>query len=151
MWPPLSVDSALLLLWSCISQELRNCWWKEQTCIVAVLGLVGWKNIIFVPDVIQSGTLLVLDFTLHTIHETMGHRRITYYWSSTEWFHMPFFTVISCEISMLIWRGILRRQCRTTGEHSSLFRSMELYSMSHAAHRTRNSDKLKCLVFCSWG
>ena len=68
------------------------------------------------------------------------------------------FTVASCEIFTLIWRGILRRQCRTTGEHSCLFRSMELCSnnrsclvLSGGAHRTRNSFKLRCHMFCSWG
>ena len=59
----------------------------------------------------------------------------------------------SCETSMSIWRGILRRHCRTTGEHSSLLRSMELTAttedclvLSDGAHRTRNSYKLRCRV-----
>ena len=33
---------------------LHNCWWKEKPGIVAVLGLLGWRNIIVVCDVIQS-------------------------------------------------------------------------------------------------
>ena len=45
------------------------------------------------------------------------------------------FTVTSCEISTLMWRGILRRQSRTTGE-LSLFRSMELCS---------NNRRLPCV------
>jgi len=60
-------------------------------------------------------------------HDTWHKRTQTDYLVVFNWpvLHV-LFTVTSCEISTLIWRRILRRQNRTTGEHSCLMRSMEL-------------------------
>jgi hypothetical protein len=123
-WPLLYVDTGLLWLWSCIS--LCSCWWKEQTCIVTLLGLVEWRNIIFVSDVVQSLAWCMSWLLLYTWYMTQRDtdRLLVFSWAVL----YVLFTVTSCEISTLIWRGILSRQSRTTGEPSCLFRSMKLCS-----------------------
>jgi len=42
---------------------------RNEPLLVAVLGLVGWRNIVFGRDVTISGMLFVLARTLHMVHE----------------------------------------------------------------------------------
>jgi len=128
MWLPLSEKRAFLSIWSCcISQELCSCWWKELTCILAVLGLVGWRNIILVSGVIHCLVRFLFWLLLYTWYMTYRNTEgllIVLRLSSS----MYLFTVTSYEISC--------RQSRTTGEPSSLCKSVELCS---------NNRRLPCV------
>jgi hypothetical protein len=148
----------LLSLWSCcISQELCNCWWNEQTCIAVLLGPVGWRNIIFVSDVnAVSGTFLVLAFTVHMIHDIKGYRKSTC-WSSTEQFHVPFYSDILWYFHIHIEgnlntdkAGPLENLHTCTKAWSCVTPPVDCLVLSDGAHQMRNSDKLRCLVFCWW-
>lgn len=102
----------------------------------------------------ESAMMHVLAVTVHMIHDTKGNRHYLLVFSWAVLYVL--FTVTSCEISTLIWKGILRR----AGPLENLFVCSEAWSctattvdclvLSDGAHWMRNIDKLRCLVFCSW-
>jgi hypothetical protein len=155
--PPLSVDTALLSLWSCISQELPNCWWREQTCIVAVLGLVEWRNVILVSDVIQSLVSCWSGLLLYTWYVTqwdidrlliglqLSSATCLFYRTSVKFprrYGGESYTDKAGVLESLLVRSEAWRCVATTGD---------CLVLSSGAHRVRNSYKLRCHVFCSWG
>ena len=137
---------------------LHNCWWKELFRKFAVLGLLEWRNIIVVCDVIQSLVrclFYLLHFTWYMTKMDTDSLLIGLQMSSSA---CLFYSDIlwNCHVDL---EGNLNagRQGRTTGEPSSLLRSMELCS---------NNSRFSCVerwctpdeknlqvsihVFCSW-
>jgi hypothetical protein len=100
---------------------------------------------------VECGTLLVLAVTVHMVHDTKGHRQITY-WSSTEQFCMY----------CLQWHwyggesytdraGLLESILVCSEAWSSVSTTVDCLVLSDGAHWMRNSYKLECLMFCSRG
>ena len=118
-------------------------WWDEETSYLFLVLYRVWYDVCL---------------GCYCAHDTWHKRTQTDYLLVFNWtVPCAFFTVTSCEISTLMWRGILCRQSRTTGEKSCLFRSMELCSnnsrlpcVKRWCPQKRNSYSLMCLVFCSW-
>jgi len=108
----------------------------------------------FVSDVIQS--LLDWAVTVHMIHDIQGYRQITY-WSSTEQFRMP--CLQWHLVKFPCWCGGESYADRAgplenlpcSGAWSCVATTGGCLVLSNGAHRTRNSDKLRCHMFCSWG
>jgi len=129
---------------------LHYCWWKEQPRIFAVLGLLGWRSFIVVCDVIRSlvGCLFyLLHFTWYM------KKRDTVYLLVCDWsFPHVLFTVTSCGIATLIWRGILQQADRAGPLENLLLCSeasscatttLDILVLSDGAHRTRNIFTLR--------
>ena len=105
----------------------------------------------------ESGMMLVLAVAVHMIPDTKGHRQITY-WSSTEQFHMSclqwYFVKFPRwygEESYADKAGPLENFLPCSEAWGCVATTADSLVLSSGAHQTRNSYKLRCHMFCSWG
>jgi hypothetical protein len=93
---------------------------------------------------------------VHMIHDSKGHRRITYWFSAEQlrmsclqWHLVKFARWYGGE-SYADRAGALEDLLPSSEAWSSVGTTGDCLVMSGGAHWTRNSDKLRCLRFCSW-
>jgi hypothetical protein len=153
--------SYVIFIWGTLLNVLWDCW----KCHLLMCFLAGCLKMKLVFTVVCNYTPDCVSFVLqckcgcYCTHDTWHKGAQTDYLLVFSWAVLRvLFTVTSCEVSTLVWRGILHRQSRTTGEPSCLFRSMEQRSnnsrlpcVERWCTLTRNTYKLGCLTFCSQG